>query len=149
MRWNCYTDLFLHNSQSATAMNVTPTATQTVRPLPSAGTERRPSLPFARITRKESDPAPWWFRWKLFEIIDFFGQDGYDRCVLFLGTLNFFQTVGQVFVGCQDFPELDEGTHDEDIHLRSTFAGQHGGEHGHPMLGESVRQIPPAATALF
>jgi len=42
---------------------------------------------------------------------------------------------------------LHEGAHDGDVPLHGTLTVQYAGEHGDALLGEDVREIPPAAAA--
>jgi hypothetical protein len=45
---------------------------------------------------------------------------------------------GQVFVGGKHFPQSNEGADNCDAHLHRALASQHGGEHHHPVLSESI-----------
>jgi hypothetical protein len=58
-----------------------------------------------------------------------------------------FSTRGQVFVGGQQsVRDLDKGADDQDVYLDGSIAVQNGGERGHFVLGEGIRQVTLTAT---
>jgi hypothetical protein len=61
--------------------------------------------------------------------------------------LHLIELPRQFLVRREHLAEPDEGAHDRDVHLDGTPAPQNAGEHGHALLGEWVRQIPPAAAS--
>ncbi len=55
------------------------------------------------------------------------------------------QAFGQFPVDTEQLPKPDKGPHDLDVDLDSPWASQDAGQHGHPLLGESVRGVTPTA----
>ena len=71
-------------------------------------------------------------------MVDFFGQDVYDRCVLVLICFQFLNPLRQILVAGDEFTKLNEGTNDEDVHLYGPLALEHRREHGYAVLGEDI-----------
>jgi len=87
-------------------------------------------------------------RGRTFELLDFIHDDGNDRSVLLLRGFQLFDPGGQVFVGGQHVPELDERADDQDVHLDGPATPEYGEQHSHAVPGEGIGQVA-AATAPF
>jgi len=61
--------------------------------------------------------------------------------------LQFGETLSQLPVGGQDFPQLHESAHDGDVDADRALAAQHAGEHRHALLRKGEGPIPAAAVA--
>jgi hypothetical protein len=59
------------------------------------------------------------------------------------------EAAGQLLVGDQQFAQLNECSHDLDVHGDSAFAVENGRQHRYALLGEHVGLVAPAAAPAF